>query len=124
MENAFTNTEDSDSIENGSNDDTQRRGLSGWYYLTRNQSVNKMVDALLDLPPNREFNKTELAELADVSRNSVGNHIKKLHKLHIIERVPNTSPDRFRLNTDSDITQTLIRLDGYIGEELNREEID
>jgi len=87
---------------------------TGWKLIASNQSVVDMVDCLLGMPPHREFNKTELAELADVSRRSVHTHLDLLLTVGIIEEVPATSPQRYRLNTDSDVTEALIKLDGAL----------
>jgi DNA-binding transcriptional ArsR family regulator len=91
---------------------------SGWLLITRNRSVNKMIDTLLDLPPHREFHKSELADLADVSRNSVGTHIDLLLELEIVESVPGTSPTRYRFNTDSEVSRKLMELDGIVKNKL------
>ncbi len=87
---------------------------SGWLALTKNESVSMMIDALLDLPPHREFNQTELANMADVSRQSVNRHIDLLAGLGIIEHVEGTSPRRYRFDTDNPVSEALIRLDGAI----------
>ena len=70
---------------------------SGFLYLTRHESVPIIIDALLDLPPGREFNKTELANHAGVTRQSVSAYTDLLLELTIIEEVPDTSPQRYRL---------------------------
>ena len=57
---------------------------------------------MLDLPPNREFNKTELAEHAGVTRQTVGNYTDLLCEVELIEEVPDTSPRRYRV-ADSDV---------------------
>lgn len=85
---------------------------SGWLVLTRNESVPYMIDALLDLPPHREFNQTELADRAGVSRQSVGRHLDVLLDTRIIEPVANTNPQRYRFNADSSVSEALIQLDG------------
>jgi hypothetical protein len=41
---------------------------SGWLVLTRNESIPYIIDALLDSHPYREYNQTDLADRADVSR--------------------------------------------------------
>lgn len=87
---------------------------SGWLALTKNESVALMIDALLDLPLYREFNQTELAEMANVSRQSVNRHIDLLAGLGIIERVDGTSPPRYRFDPENEISEALIRLDGAI----------
>lgn len=85
---------------------------SGWLVLTQNESVPYMIDALLDLPPHREFNQTELAERTGVSRQSVSRHLELLLDTGIIEQVPETSPQRYRFNEESPVSAALIRLDG------------
>jgi hypothetical protein len=87
---------------------------TGWLVLASKQSVVKMIDALLSMPPHREFNKTELAEFADISRKSVHTHLPLLLELEIITGVPNSSPQRYRFDTDNEIAEQLIRLDGAV----------
>lgn len=85
---------------------------SGWLVLTKREAASKIIDALLDLPPHREFNQTELADLAGVSRQSVGRHRDLLVGIDVIEPVPGTSPQRYRFNPESDVSEAIIRLDG------------
>lgn len=84
---------------------------SGWLKLTSKESVSYIIDALLDLPEKREFNQTELAEMAGVSRKSVTRHIDLLKQVEIIEPVPDTSPTRYRFNPDSVVSQAIMELD-------------
>lgn len=86
---------------------------SGWLYLTQHDAVPILVDSLLDLPPNREFNKTELAEHAGVTRQTVGNYTDLLVETELIERVPNTSPPRYRV-ADSDVVRELFELNSAL----------
>lgn len=90
---------------------------SGWLLLTRHESVQLMIDGLLSYPPYREFNKTELADHAGVSRRSVANHIDLLLTLGIIEEVEGTSPQRYRFNEENPISQGIIDLNGKINAE-------
>lgn len=85
---------------------------SGWLVLTRNESVPYLIDALLDLPARREFNQTELAQLAGVSRQSVARHLDLLLTAGVIEPVEHTSPQRYRFDPESDVSRALIQLDG------------
>lgn len=89
---------------------------SGWIALSKNESVVYLVDALLDLPPHREFNKSELAEKAEVSRQSVHRHLDLLAHAGIVEGVDGTSPQRYRFNADSPVSEALIQLDGALNE--------
>ncbi|XGI84768.1 hypothetical protein ACEU6E_10665 (plasmid) [Halorutilales archaeon Cl-col2-1] len=86
---------------------------SGWLYLTQHESIPILIDALLDLPPRKEFNKTELAEHAGVTRQTVGNYIDLLLEVNILEEVPNTSPKRYRL-TESEVVKELFELNSAI----------
>lgn len=85
---------------------------SGWLALTRNESVPYIIDALLDLPSRREFNQTELADLAGVSRQSVSRHLDLLLSAEVIEPVENTSPQRYRFHPESEVSRALVQLDG------------
>jgi hypothetical protein len=87
---------------------------TGWQVVATSDSVVQLIDALLDLPAHREFNKTELADFADVSRKSVHNYIGLLLEIELITEVPDTSPQRYRFNTESEVAELLIRLDGAV----------
>lgn len=84
---------------------------SGWLVLTRHESAAKVVDALLDFPPTREFTQTELAELAGVSRQSVARHLDLLLDIGVLESVENTRPQRYRFDPDSEVSEAIVRLD-------------
>jgi predicted AAA+ superfamily ATPase len=86
---------------------------SGWLYLTQHDAIPILVDALLDLPTNREFNKTELAEHAGVTRQTVGNYTDLMQEVELIEEVPNTSPSRYRV-ADSDVVRELFELNSAL----------
>jgi DNA-binding transcriptional ArsR family regulator len=85
---------------------------SGWLVLTKNESASKIIDALLDLPPHREFNQSELADLAGVSRQSVSRHLDLLLGIDVLDSVEGTRPQRYRFNASSDVSEAIIRLDG------------
>ncbi|OYR57198.1 hypothetical protein [Halorubrum halodurans] len=86
---------------------------SGWLHLTQHDAVPILVDALLDLPPGREFNKTEFAEHAGVTRQTVGNYTDLLLEVELIAEVPNTSPRRYRV-ADSDVVRELFELNSAL----------
>lgn len=73
------------------------RHPSGLLYLMQHESVPILIDALLDLPPGREFNKTELADHAGVTRQTVGTYIDLLLEVDVVEEVSDTAPQRYRL---------------------------
>ena len=96
--------------------DTKKARLehpSGFLYLTQHESVPILIDALLDLPPGREFNKTEFADHAGVTRQTVGNYIDLLQEVDLVEEVPGTSPQRYQL-ADSDVVQELFELNSAL----------
>jgi predicted transcriptional regulator len=86
---------------------------SGFLHLTRHESVPILIDALLDLPPGREFNKTELADHAGVTRQTVSNYIDLLLDTDIVEEVPNTSPRRYRV-AESAVVKQLFELNSAL----------
>lgn len=106
-----------DSIEHAADRETTKQlrqeHPSGWLYLTQHDAIPILVDALLDLPPNREFNKTELAEHAGVTRQTVGNYTDILLEVELIEEVPDTSPRRYRV-ADSDVVRELFELNSAL----------
>lgn len=87
---------------------------TGWKVIAKNNSVVDIIDTLLDMPQQREFNKSELAEFAGVSRKSVHNHIDLLLQLEVVTEVPDTSPQRYRFDAESEVAEHLIRLDGAV----------
>ena len=84
---------------------------SGWLALTQNESVPYIIGALLNSLPQREFNQTELAEHAGVSRQSVGRRLDILVNTGIIEPVDETSRQRYRFAPESPVSEALVRLD-------------
>jgi len=99
--------------DRGRRRNSARSTLSGWLYLTQHDAIPILVDALLDLPPNREFNKTELAEHAGVTRQTVGNYTDLLLEVDLIEEVPNTSPRRYQV-ADSNVVRELFELNSAL----------
>jgi hypothetical protein len=87
---------------------------TGWTVIADNPSMVAIIDTLLTLPENREFNKSELAGFADVSRRSVETHIDTLARLGVVREVPRSSPQRYRFDPESEVSKALIRLDGAV----------
>jgi DNA-binding MarR family transcriptional regulator len=85
---------------------------SGWLYLTQHDAIPILVDALLDLPPEQEFNTAELADHAGVTRQTVDNHADLLLEVELIEEVPNSS-SQYRV-ADSDVTRELFELNSAL----------
>lgn len=104
---------DEDSDEESQTWTLRRDHPSGWLYLTQHDAIPFLVDALLDISPDREFTKTELAEHAGVTRESVGNYTDLLLEVALIKEVPNTSPRRYRV-ADSDVVRELFELNSAL----------
>lgn len=103
----------------GDNKATNREEHGGWLYLTKQESVQRIIEALLNLPAYREFNQKELSEQAHVSRQSVSRHIDKLLELRIIKPVEDTSPQRYRFSQNSRVSKKIIELDAAVDEVRN-----
>ena len=81
--------------------------------LSQDDAIPILVYALHNLPPNREFNKTELAEHASVTRQTVGNYTNLLLEAELIEAVPSTSP-RWHHVAKSDVVRELFELNSAL----------
>ena len=86
---------------------------SGLLYLFQHEGVPILLGAVLDLPPGREFNKTEFADHAGVTRQTVGNYIDLLLETRIVEEVPETTPQRYRV-TESEVVRELYELNSAL----------
>jgi len=107
---------DSARKNNASDRDVKQARLdnpSGLLHLTRHESVPILLDAILDLPPDRESNKSEFADHAGVTRQTVGTYIDLLLDVDIVEEVPQTTPQRYRV-TESDVVEALWELNSAI----------
>lgn len=105
----MTKAESADTVDSGVDGP-----VTGWELIARNRSVVAMITALLDLPPHREFNKTELADFADVSRKSVHTHLPLLYDIGVVTEVPNTNPTRYRFNVENEVSKAVINLEGAV----------
>lgn len=92
---------------------------SGWRILVQNESVGFILDALMDAFPRAEFTKSELAAEAGVSRQSVYTHLDLLLALDVLEPVERSSPQRYRVNDESDLLTLLHEVNGMVNEELS-----
>lgn len=85
---------------------------SGWLYLCRHESVHFIIDALLQVDPKKEFTKTELAEFAGVSRQSVRRHIDRLVELGVVAET--AGGKRYHYNLESTVGQLIAELNGEL----------
>jgi hypothetical protein len=94
--------------------EVRRRNPSGWLELSDGEGLPFVIDALLDAPPGREFNKTELGDRAGFTRETVRSYIDRLVELGIVEKVPDTDPQCYRLNKDGRVTQEVFDLNSAV----------
>jgi DNA-binding transcriptional ArsR family regulator len=110
------------STESGMNlsmDELRDEYPSGWRILIQNESVGYILDALMDALPGAEFTKSELATEAGVSRQSLYTHLDLLLALGVLEPVEDSSPQRYRVNTDSDLLDLLHQVNGTVNQRLS-----
>lgn len=107
-----------DSAENLSIDELRDEYPSGWRILVQNESVGYILDALMDVLPGSEFTKSELATEAGVSRQSIYTHLDLLLALGVLEPVEGSSPERYRVNADSDLLESLHQVNGIVNDRL------
>ena len=96
--------------------DTKKARLenpSGVLHLFQHESVPILIDAILTLPPGREFTKTEFADHAGVTRQTVSKYIDLLIETDIVEEIPNSSPRRYQV-ANSDVVQELFELNSAL----------
>lgn len=99
-------------------DDLRDEYPSGRRILVQNESVGYVLDALMDALPGSEFTKSELAAEAGVSRQSVYTHLDLLLVLRVLEPVEDSSPERYRVNADSELLALLHQGNGIVNERL------
>lgn len=108
-----------DSAENLSMDELRDEYPSGWRILIQNESVRYILDALMDALPGTEFTKSELANEAGVSRQSLYTHLDLLLALGVLEHVGNSSPQRYRVAAESELLDLLHQVNGTVDQRLS-----
>lgn len=101
--------------ENISREEMKRRRLeypSGWLYLCQHASVHLVIDALLSVDPRKEFTKTELAEFAGVSPQSVRRHIDTLVEVGVVAETANGK--RYHYDAESPVGQLVAELNAEL----------
>lgn len=107
-----------DEVEKLSMDELRDEYPSGWRILVQNESVGYILDALMDALPGTEFTKSELASDAGVSRQSVYTHLDLLLALEVLEPVEGSSPQRYRVNAESELLDLLHQVNGTVNQQL------
>lgn len=92
---------------------------SGWRILVQNESVGYILDVLLDAFPGTEYTKSELATEAGISRQSLYTHLDLLLALDVLDPVADSSPQRYRVNDESDLLELLHQVNGSVNQKLS-----
>ena len=100
-------------------DDLRDEYPSGWRILVQNESVGYVLDVLMDALPGTEYTKSELAANAGVSRQSLYTHLDLLLVLEVLEPVEESSPQRYRVNADSELLDLLHQVNGTVNQQLS-----
>ena len=100
-------------------DDLRDEYPSGWRILVQNESVGYVLDVLMDALPGTEYTKSELAANAGVSRQSLYTHLDLLLALEVLEPVEESSPQRYRVNADSELLDLLHQVNGTVNQQLS-----
>lgn len=108
-----------DAVENLPMDEIRDEYPSGWRILVQNESVGYILDALMDALPGTEFTKSELATEAGVSRQSLYTHLDLLLVLGVLEPVEESSPQRYRVNAESELLELLHQVNGTVNRRLS-----
>lgn len=84
---------------------------SGWMELTRYETQNLVLDALLESPASREFTTSELSEKAGPSKKSIKNRIDSLVEIGVVEKLEEGRDEpRYSINNKSPITRAIYTL--------------
>lgn len=85
---------------------------TGWATITQGRDgLTRIIDALLDVPKDCTFTKTQLSTWAGVNRETVHEYEGLLVDLGVIEK---ESPHQITVNHDSDVIQVLRELDATV----------
>ena len=94
---------------------------SGWVELTRYESVRLIIDALLEAPPDYQFNKSELKRRTGLSHETIREHLPFLIKLGVVEEVDTDAWQEYKLKTDGKVTKELFSLNSALNSVLSGE---
>lgn len=85
---------------------------NGWQAIAGSPVRVEIIDTLLNIPQDKKFNKSELADMSGVSRKSVYNHFPVLEQLGIIEEASTFPKTEYKFDTSNEVSKLLIKLDG------------
>ncbi|UPV76490.1 hypothetical protein M0R89_18320 (plasmid) [Halorussus limi] len=83
---------------------------SGFEYLARLESVRLMLDALLEVDPDRSLAQEDIHRLSGVSRKRVWHHVEKLVDLAVVEE----SGDEYVVGAASPVVRWVQSLDAAV----------
>src|SRR2546428_11546765 len=86
--------------------------------LFSSAELDRVIDFLLD-EPGRAFNKSELAEGADISRPTVYKLLPHLSSLGLVTTADSSGgAEGYRLNTQSTLVRSLLRFDNELSKNM------
>lgn len=94
---------------------------SAWVKLTHYESVRLIIDALLEAPPDYQFNKSELKRRTGLSREAIREHLPLLIELGVVREVDTEAWPEYQLNTDGKVTKELFALNSALNSVLSGE---
>ncbi|MEZ3117280.1 winged helix-turn-helix domain-containing protein [Halobaculum sp. MBLA0147] len=100
----------------------RRENPSGWFALTRYETVRILIDALIESPPGYRFNKSEMERRTGVSREAIRKHIGFLEDLGVVTEVSNGQHAEYELNMSNAVMKEVIELNAEVGHTLSSEE--
>lgn len=95
------------------NEQLRKQHPSGWLRATAPESRALLIDALLEIPPAREFTADELAEKTGVPPETVQTHVETLLGWGVINR-SGTTPVQYSVVEESHILQQIVRLNSVV----------
>lgn len=94
---------------------------SAWVKLTRYESVRLIIDALLEAPPDYQFNKSELKRRTGLSREAIREHLPLLIELGVVQKVDTEAWPEYELNDEGKVTKELFALNNALNSVLSGE---
>ena len=102
---------------------TRERPDSGWSLIARQDEAAAIIDALVDLDPDEEYARSELAEAADVPMKTLylADTLEQLATVGLLDRVDEEADEseaRFTLAEDSEVLAAARRFDEAVADRI------
>jgi predicted AAA+ superfamily ATPase len=94
--------------------DTVSDDPSGWEIAARNDSMYRIIDTLLEADQGYKFSKSELADEAGISRESLYQYLPTLVDCRVVRLVDSGGYDKVQFNPSSRVSRAIIELEAAI----------